>query len=84
MSYSSAEIKFININSKTDGCEITHLSDYEKQIDKKRAIDLLDRMVFKAQQDLLELENKRKYFIDKFEKHFNLIDNQSNHLGNIE
>jgi len=26
----------------------------------KRAIDLLDKMVFKAQQDLFELENKRR------------------------
>lgn len=82
LSYDAADIKFININLKTKDCEIVHLSDHERAIDKKRAIDLLDRMVLKGESDLDELKRKRQYFIDKFNQHFNILEH--NNIQSIE
>lgn len=70
ITYNSAEIKFININSNTQDAEITHMQEHEKAIDKSRAVDLLNRMVLKAEAELSEIQRKRKYFIDKFEQNF--------------
>lgn len=70
LSYSTAEIRFLNINSKVQDHEIVHMAEHEKAIDKKRAIDLLDRMVLKAETELTEIQRKRQYFIEKFNQHF--------------
>lgn len=83
LDYNSAEIKFININDGTKEYEIVHLSEHEKHIDKQRAIDLLDRMVLKAESELTEIRRKRNYFIEKFEQNFNLLEHNEN-LKSIE
>ena len=70
INYSKAEVKFASLNSKTEGIEIIHMSEHEVMIDKKQALDYLDNVIFKSQQDLLELQRKRQYFIDKFNQHF--------------
>jgi len=70
LGYSTAEIKFIAINSKSKEYEIVHLPDHEKHIDKQRAIDLLDMQVLKKEEELFEIKRKRAYFIEKFKQSF--------------
>lgn len=70
MSYSKAEVKFIYLNEKTENVEIVHMSEHELKIDRNKAIDYLDRVIFKASEELLELQRKKEYFIDKFNQHF--------------
>lgn len=78
LSYNTAEIKFININANTKEIEIVHMQDHEKHIDKNKAIDLLDRMVLKAESDLSEIMRKRNYFLEKFDQNFNILEHDEN------
>lgn len=78
LSYSAAEIKFISINAKTKDIEIVHMADYEKAIDKTRAIDYLDRVIFKAESELNELRRKKTYFLEKYNQHMEPIKLETN------
>lgn len=80
ISYNNAEIKFIHINSATKDTEVIHMHEHEKQIDKKRAVDLLDKMVLKAETEFQEIKRKRQYFIDKFNQNFNILEHDVNSL----
>lgn len=73
--YSKAEIKFISINSQTKDCEIVHMSEVEKMEGRGRAVDMLNASVVKAQAELAELERKRDYFIENFDRHLVALNN---------
>lgn len=68
--YSSAEVKFISFNSSTKDVEIVHMAEHEKLIDKSKALDYLNRVVAAIEGELLELQRKRSYFLEKFNQHF--------------
>jgi hypothetical protein len=64
--YSKAEVKFVYINSQSEGYEICHMNKDEKLLDKVTALDFLDREVTRAEATLNELKLKREFFIEKY------------------
>ncbi len=69
LDYNSAEIKFIGVNSKTQDVEIVHMEEYEKVLDRQRAVDLLNDKISKANAELDELVRKRNYFVEKYNQY---------------
>jgi hypothetical protein len=71
--YSDVEFKFITISSKTEKYEIVHYNQYEKLFTKSNVIDRFDKLIEKHKVEIEELERKKKYFINDFQKAFESI-----------
>ena len=69
-SFLSADLKFVTITSDTDDIEIAPAFEGEVTINKQRVIDRMNAEIEKAKGTALEWENKRNWFINNFEKHF--------------
>ena len=69
-SYSSAEIKWVYFNSKSQDIEICPLNTLDKFIDKSHALNLLDNNIEKKKLELEELQGKKKYFEKEFACYF--------------
>lgn len=73
VSYSSAEIKFAYINSKTKDIEICHMGEYEKLIDLDMAKSFMEREVAKKEQEVLDIKRKQQYFLAHYNKTFSSL-----------
>lgn len=73
-SYSGVDFNFITIKSGDD-CkyEIVHYNNYEKIFTQSNVIDKFQREIEKKKIEIEELERKKKYFIDDFQKAFEQI-----------
>ena len=73
-SYSGTDFKFITIKSDEDSkYEIVHYNNYEKIFTQSNVISKFDREIEKRKIEIEELERKKKYFIDDFQKAFEQI-----------
>ena len=68
--YSNASVKFVYLNADTKDCEICPMQEHELSFDKSRVVDLLDREITKREQELIEVKNKKGYFLSHFETYF--------------
>ena len=68
--YYGTAIEFLNFNSKTEDLEIANVSEHELVLEKNQVIDKIDREVEKTKRELEDLENKKRYFVEKFSKYF--------------
>jgi hypothetical protein len=69
--YSSSTIEIVNFNTKSEGVEIVPALDaLELQIDKAEVCRKFQLEIDKKQQEIDEIENKRKYFLEKFGQYF--------------
>jgi len=69
--YSSADIKFVSINTAVKDFEIVaDLDQNALEIDRKHVLGLIDRDLNKKLTEIRELEAKRQYFLDKFGEFF--------------
>jgi hypothetical protein len=68
--YNQASVQFIYLNKDSKDVEVCPMIGEDAVIDKTRAIEMLDRDIAKKQQELTDLEMRRKYFLDNFHKHF--------------
>ena len=72
--YSGIDFKFITISDNNDEkYEIVHYNNYEKIFTKSNVIDKFQRDIEKKKIEIDELERKKKYFIDDFQKAFEQI-----------
>lgn len=72
--YSDADFKFITITNKENSkYELVHYNNYEKIFTKSNVISNFDRLLEKKKIEIEELERKKKYFIDDFQKAFEQI-----------
>jgi hypothetical protein len=69
--YSSAKVGFLYFNKDSSDVEICPMIGEDVVINKTTAIEALDREIIKKQQELQDLEMKKKYFLDNFGKYFN-------------
>ena len=69
--YSSAKVGFLYLNKDSSDVEICPMIGEDVVINKTTAIEALDREIIKKQQELQDLEMKKKYFLDNFGKYFN-------------
>lgn len=72
--YSNADFKFITITDKENSkYEIVHYNNYEKIFTKSSVLDIFQKDIEKKRVEIEELERKKKYFIDDFQKAFGQI-----------
>lgn len=64
----SAEIKFASINPKSVDIEIVHMQDHEKLLDSATTTSQLDREILKKETEVLELKQKKAFFLDHYGK----------------
>lgn len=72
--YSGVNFNFITIKNGDD-CkyEMVHYNNYEKIFTQSNVIDKFTREIEKKKIEIEELERKKKYFIDDFQKAFEQI-----------
>lgn len=65
--YAGAKIEFIYYNAKTEGIEIVvALDDDTAALDKVDFLATCDREIAKKQLEIEEIENRKRYFLEKF------------------
>jgi ribosomal protein L19 len=67
---STAEIKFECFNSKTEKIEICPANYNEMPFEKSTVLDMLNREILAAEQNVIDLKNKKEYFENNFNKYF--------------
>lgn len=68
--YSSADIKFVYINSETKDAEICLADRLDLPVSEASVMDLFNREIEANRQKVFELEQKRDYFKQNFNKYF--------------
>ena len=68
--YYTAEIKFAYINSETKDTEICQINEWDIPYSKQDILTKIDKEIAKKQEELRDLETKRKVFIEMFGKYF--------------
>jgi len=68
--YSSAQIKFLYFNGKTTDIEITMLNDWDVPLKKSQIISQFDKEESKINEQLKEIQTKRRVFETLFGKYF--------------
>ena len=71
--YNSATVKIVDINpstEKTNKYRIAKAIDTELLIDKSEVLRLMDGEIEKKKVETRELENKRRYFTERFNAYF--------------
>lgn len=71
-SWQSADIKFVNYNSNTEGVEIVSSVNDETDLNRADAIGAFEREITKKERELADLREKRNYFEQKFGMYWNM------------
>ena len=72
--YSGIDFKFVTVSHDTDSkYEIVHYNNYERIFTKSNVLDKFNREIEKKKIEIEELERKKKYYIDDFQKAFEQI-----------
>jgi len=69
-SYSSADIKFTYINSETKETEMCAVNEWDVPYSKADILSKMDRELHKKEEELRELQEKKRYFENAFGKYF--------------
>ena len=67
--YSKAAVKFVYFNQQTEDVELCVNSD-DLALDKARVLEYMDAAIHKAQEEVIGLERKKKYFLTRFGQYF--------------
>jgi len=65
--YSAAELIVVNFNAKSEDVEIAPMHDYDK-LDRADIVGILNRDIEKKRAELHEMESKKAYFLQHFDK----------------
>lgn len=68
--YNESPLKFAYINADTKDTEICPIIDDYITIEKSSVISLMDREIEKTKTALLDMKNKKEYFLRNFTKYF--------------
>jgi hypothetical protein len=68
--YSSAEIKFAYIHAEAKDIEICAINEWDIPYSKSDIISKMDREINKKEEELRELSEKKRYFLNAFGKLF--------------
>lgn len=69
--YSSAKIEFFYVNDELKDVElVVALDDDFAAVDKVNFLKLVDKEIKTKQNEITELENRRQYFLDKFQQYW--------------
>jgi hypothetical protein len=69
ISYSKAEIKFLYFNSESKTEVVKATADYV-QFNKEDVISMMDKEIVAKERELIDLNHKKEYFLNNFNRHF--------------
>lgn len=72
MKWDEAELKFFYLNKDTEDAEIAATYDDYLPVQKDDVIKRLDREIVKKETELEELNKKKHYFLNNFDKYFEM------------
>lgn len=72
--YGNSKLKFLSFNSELDGYDIVLSDDDYLPIEKDYVIDRMDREIATKEAELDTLKAKKKYFLDHFNRYFEVKD----------
>lgn len=72
LQYSSCSLKFTYINKDSADVEICPANDVDLSVDKSDVLNKFDEEIRKKSLEIVEIENRKKYFIENFQRHFEL------------
>lgn len=67
-----AELKMIHLNDQSKGAEICHATDAEITLNPQAVVDKMNRGIAEARFKIMELENRKKFFLTNFSQVFGL------------
>lgn len=70
ISYSSASIKFVHINSESKDIELCQAGEFDLEYDKSDIIEMLDNEIITKKEEVKDLERKKDIFLKRFGKYF--------------
>lgn len=69
--YTSTEIKYLSYNAKTEDTEvIAAINDDKLSFDKNDILNAMEREILKKQREIQDIQDKRSYFLDKFQTYW--------------
>jgi len=71
--YNGAVIEFISVNKNSENVQICKASEADLPYSKSDILQKIDRQVELKEQELKDLKQKKKYFIDHFGSCFNFM-----------
>lgn len=71
--YTGVDIQFVYYNEKSEGLEITYMSEEEAKISEKGVIELFNHKIEEAQNTLDKIKYKKNFFIKHFLKGYKEI-----------
>jgi hypothetical protein len=75
LSYSEATVEFVYINEKTEDYQmVVALDDDKAALDKEEFLRIIDRKITAKQAEIKELEDRQKFFLDKFQTYWTPVD----------
>lgn len=63
-------IKFLNFNGQSEDVEICPMNEKELPCTKARVLEMMDRRITKAEEELADLQHKKQFFLNEFGKYF--------------
>ncbi len=60
------QIKFVHLNADTKDVEVCPMENGELLFDKARVLELMDRAIQRAEQDLLDKRSSKEFFLRQF------------------
>ena len=67
----TGKVNFAYINNESKDIELCHMNEHEVLIDKEAAVQQLDRELDKKRAEVLDLEYKKSYFLEKYNQYLN-------------
>ena len=77
INYSNVELLFLQYNEKTEGIDIAPCQESDIIFNKADIIAKMDREILKKQEEVIDLQLKKEYFINNFKKHFDPTEQES-------
>lgn len=66
----SGQIKFLNYNAQSEGVEICPMNEKDMPFEKARVLELMNREITKAEEQLSDLRRRKEFFLAEFGKYF--------------
>lgn len=78
LSYADAKLGFLYYNSATKDTEVVVSTDDDHAaVDKQQVLDFIDREITKRDTEIMELQNRKQYFLKKFNSYWESADQSS-------
>ena len=75
LGYSDATVSFVYINEKTEDYQmVVALDDDRAALDKEEFCRIIDRKITAKQAEIKELEDRKAFFLDKFQTYWTQVD----------